>query len=538
MICSRCEAATVVASTQCVGARVARARRARALGVAGVADAAARRRAHLRSARRRHQRAHSVQADARRRRRHGPIRASRATTSAARKAKAPSSRTTAAPSLSGVGVVHVPVGTYDVYVSRGPEWDFCAIERKVRIAGRQIERGARCASKHVVDTSGWLSARFSRARVAPRPTRTCPCTIASTSSSPTASSSSSRPITTSSPNYAPMIAELGAGRYIASVVGDELTTQRLGTLRRLPAAARSRARGPAARCSCTARNAERLLRRRARASRPTRSSTCTTRASTTRSATSTSASFDAQHDRADARRASRSTSTRSRCSTATRTPSAAAVDRSDRRLVRAARPRAPRHRDGQLRHAPPRPTTSAAIRATTSASQEDQPAVAARPLEIRARRQRAPRRSSPPGRFVALTVGSAGIGDVAPAPRRRRQGRDRGARRAVGQRCRRATLYVDGHEAHRWKVDEERPMSCASTRRFDAARGARRLAWSCASTATSRWRRSSAIASASTVRPLALTNPVFLDVDGNGKYDPPEKHGAHDVARPPDARPR
>ena len=32
------------------------------------------------------------------------------------------------------------------------------------------------------------------------------------------------------------------------------------------------------------------------------------------------------------------------------------------------------------------------------------------------------------------------------------------------------------------------------------------------------------------VRPLALTNPVFLDVDGNGKYDPPEKHGLHAAA--------
>jgi hypothetical protein len=29
------------------------------------------------------------------------------------------------------------------------------------------------------------------------------------------------------------------------------------------------------------------------------------------------------------------------------------------------------------------------------------------------------------------------------------------------------------------------------------------------------------------VRPLALTNPVFLDVDGNGKYDPPSPHGPH-----------
>ena len=27
------------------------------------------------------------------------------------------------------------------------------------------------------------------------------------------------------------------------------------------------------------------------------------------------------------------------------------------------------------------------------------------------------------------------------------------------------------------------------------------------------------------VRPFALTNPVFLDVDGSGKFDPPEPHG-------------
>jgi hypothetical protein len=29
------------------------------------------------------------------------------------------------------------------------------------------------------------------------------------------------------------------------------------------------------------------------------------------------------------------------------------------------------------------------------------------------------------------------------------------------------------------------------------------------------------------VRPLALTNPIFLDRDGNGAYDPPLKHGPH-----------
>jgi hypothetical protein len=53
-------------------------------------------------------------------------------------------------SIGGVGVVHVPTGVYDVYVSRGPEWDL-AIQRKVRIAaGRSTVVRARL--RHVVDT--------------------------------------------------------------------------------------------------------------------------------------------------------------------------------------------------------------------------------------------------------------------------------------------------------------------------------------------------------------------------------------------------
>ena len=32
-------------------------------------------------------------------------------------------------SLTGIGVVHVPVGTYDVTVSRGPEWDISVVRK-------------------------------------------------------------------------------------------------------------------------------------------------------------------------------------------------------------------------------------------------------------------------------------------------------------------------------------------------------------------------------------------------------------------------
>jgi hypothetical protein len=31
------------------------------------------------------------------------------------------------------------------------------------------------------------------------------------------------------------------------------------------------------------------------------------------------------------------------------------------------------------------------------------------------------------------------------------------------------------------------------------------------------------------VFPFAVTNPIFLDVDGNGQYDPVLPHGAHEA---------
>ena len=93
-------------------------------------------------------------------------------------------------------------------------------------------------------------------------------------------------------------------------------------------------------------------------------------------------------------------------------------------------------------------------------------------------------------------------------------------------------LYVDGHEAHRWKVAKS---SAVVRLTRDASR--------CTCRAT-RWvvvRVDGDEPMAPVVgdrkrfdvRPLALTNPVFLDVDGNGKYDPPEKHGPHEHVRGP-----
>src|SRR4051812_49172014 len=50
-------------------------------------------------------------------------------------------------SLSGVGVVPLPVGLYDVYVSRGPEWELFTA-RRVRVTAKGATVQARL--KHVV----------------------------------------------------------------------------------------------------------------------------------------------------------------------------------------------------------------------------------------------------------------------------------------------------------------------------------------------------------------------------------------------------
>src|ERR1039457_1596270 len=68
-------------------------------------------------------------------------------------------------SAAGSEEIRVPLGSYDIYVSRGPEWDV-SVNRKVKIG----PEGAKVVAKlrHVVDTAGWLSADF-HVHAAPSP---------------------------------------------------------------------------------------------------------------------------------------------------------------------------------------------------------------------------------------------------------------------------------------------------------------------------------------------------------------------------------
>ena len=127
-------------------------------------------------------------------------------------------------SLTGIGVVHVPLGTYDVTVSRGPEWEINVVH-KLKITPKGAFVVARLA--HVVESEGWVSADF-HVHASPSPDSRVPMhdriyefvaddvqMIVSTDHNVIS-------------DYDPIIRELNAGRFIASAVGDEMTTASWG----------------------------------------------------------------------------------------------------------------------------------------------------------------------------------------------------------------------------------------------------------------------------------------------------------------------
>lgn len=123
-------------------------------------------------------------------------------------------------SIAGVGAAHVPFGSYDVTVSHGPEWDIQTLRRvRVGAAGAQVTTRL----SHVVETPRWLSADF-HVHAARSPDSHVPMQdriyefvaddvqmIVSTDHNVVS-------------DYEPFIRALDAGRFITSAIGDELTT--------------------------------------------------------------------------------------------------------------------------------------------------------------------------------------------------------------------------------------------------------------------------------------------------------------------------
>jgi hypothetical protein len=126
--------------------------------------------------------------------------------------------------LGGSGVARVPLGAYDVYVSRGPEWELYTA-RGVKVGPKGAHVAARL--RRAVRTEGWVSADF-HVHAAPSSDSNVPMqdrvyefladgveVITSTDHNVVS-------------DYGPVIHELGVGRDLASLVGDEMTTSGWG----------------------------------------------------------------------------------------------------------------------------------------------------------------------------------------------------------------------------------------------------------------------------------------------------------------------
>jgi len=122
-------------------------------------------------------------------------------------------------SLSGVGVVALPLGTYDVTFSRGLEWTIATQRITMTTAGVEV----RAKLQHVVDTPHWVSGDFHVHAAASADSRV-PMRdrvyefvadgvdmIVATDHNIVA-------------NYQPVIADLHAEKYLASSTGDEITS--------------------------------------------------------------------------------------------------------------------------------------------------------------------------------------------------------------------------------------------------------------------------------------------------------------------------
>jgi hypothetical protein len=417
-------------------------------------------------------------------------------------------------SLSGTGSVRLPTGTYDVYASRGPEWDL-SIARQVRIT----EAGAmvRARLRHVVDTRGWLSADF-HVHAAPSSDSHVPMQdrvyefisdgvemIVSTDHNVVS-------------DYAPTIHELHAEKYLTSAAGDEMTTGGWGHFGAFPLPRDLEAAGHGA-ILVRGRSAKDFFQD-VRKSAP-------------------DAIIDVHHPRIDSEigyftlgrfdpRADRSgragfsydfdaVEVLNGYQDAERRSVDHVIDDwfallAHGHIVTATGNSDTHHLDHNIGGYP---------RNYVRVRNDDPPSV--NPREI-ARAVRWHQTFFTTGPFVRLTIGAGAIGDLVPV----HGGKARAeieVQAAPWVSVSRVILYVGGAEVRRFavaaneerirfrqtidldvrsdtfvvaRVDGDRPLApvVGDLRRFD-------------------------------VRPLALTNPVFLDADGNGRYDPPYRHGGH-----------
>jgi hypothetical protein len=122
-------------------------------------------------------------------------------------------------SLSGVGVVGLPIGTYEITFSRGLEWTIAT--QKITMTTSGVELHAKL--QHVVDTPHWVSGDF-HVHAAPSSDSRVPMrdrVYEFVSDGVDMIVATDHNVVS---NYQPVIADLHAEKFLASSTGDEITS--------------------------------------------------------------------------------------------------------------------------------------------------------------------------------------------------------------------------------------------------------------------------------------------------------------------------
>ena len=418
-------------------------------------------------------------------------------------------------SVTGEGAVRVPAGLYDVFVSRGLEWSI-AIQRGVTVGGAEPARiDARLT--HVIDTSGWLSADF-HVHAAPSPDSVVPLehrVIEFVSDGVEMLVATDHNVIS---DYQPAINALGVGRFITSVMGDELTTAAWGHFGAFPLPRDLAAAGHGA--VLVHSREPRDIFGDVRKNAP-------------------QAIIDVHHPRLDGQIGYFTIGGLDAHSDKAHRPGfsfdfdAVEVLNGYQDPVRRSVDRTIDDWMGLLNHGHIVTATGNSDthhlnyniggypRNFVRVPDDRPPSVRPEHLVTALKEHRSFFTTGP---FVTLAANGLGIGDVAPA-RGGQATLDITVQAAPWITVDRVILYVDGKEWRRWSVPESTavvrfkqsvPLAMArDTYALVRVDGNKLLAPVVGDNKTFG------------VRPLAVTNPIFLDVDGNGRYDPPYRHGSH-----------
>jgi hypothetical protein len=416
-------------------------------------------------------------------------------------------------SLGGVGVVAVPVGTYDVTFSRGIEWTIST--QRIALTSAGVELHGRL--KHVVPTPHWLSGDF-HVHAASSPDSRVPMRdrvyefvadgvdmIVSTDHNVVS-------------NYQPIIAELHAESLLASATGDEITTGDWGHFGAFPLPHEMETEGHGA--ILVRRKTASDIFRSVRASAP--DAVIDVHHPRLEKATGyfILGKFDDQRDESTRKGFSYDfdaieilngyQDTNRKTITRVMTDWFALLDRGH--LATATGNSDTHHLNYNLGGYP----------RNYIVVEHDDPSTATG-AEV-ARAVKAHHAYFTTGPIVEFTIGTTGIGDLAKAPGGKAKA-DIKVRAAPWVSTSRVIVYVAGQEVKRWDVAKGEQVE-RFHETFD-------IAVKTDTYAVVRVEGDKPLSpvvgggQGVSVTPFALTNPIFLDANANGTYDPVLPHGAH-----------